>query len=83
MNAINNVSYLDKNQREVSIAIGLSDDLKFSISNSYNKRRKVKTTGLGKYFVEKMVEAINGKYVFNDNKIYTAEIILPNLWEKK
>ena len=83
LNAIKNVSYLDKNQREVSISIGLSDDLKFSISNSYNKRRRVKTTGLGKYFVEKMVEAINGEYVFNDNKIYTAEIILQNLWEKK
>tara|TARA_B100000315_G_C14582201_1_gene591074 strand:- start:1115 stop:3589 length:2475 start_codon:yes stop_codon:yes gene_type:complete len=83
LNALKNVSYLDMNQREVSISIGLSDDLKFSISNSHNKMRKVKTTGLGKYFVEKMVEAINGKYVFNDNKIYTAEIILPNLWEKK
>ena len=77
------MSYLDKNQREVSISIGLSDDLKFSISNSYNKRRRVKTTGLGKYFVEKMGEAINGEYVFNDNKIYTAEIIFQNLWEKK
>ena len=83
LNALKNVSYLDKDQREVSISIGLSDDLKFLISNSYNKRRKIKTTGLGKYFVIKMVKGINGEPVFTDNDIYTAEIILPNLWEKK
>ena len=51
-NAIKNVSFIDKNKRSVIIKINLEDELQISISNTYDKDRRVKTTALGNIIIK-------------------------------
>lgn len=83
-NAIKNVSYLGKNKRNVSLSIDVKDELKFKVTNTYDKNRKVKTTALGNIIVKNIIESVDGKLNLSDEtESFNAEVILPNFWKGK
>jgi len=83
-NAIKNVSYLEKNNRKVSLNVAIDDEMKFKVSNTYDKKRKLKTTALGTIIVKNIIESVDGQLnLTDDNDAFNAEVILPNFWKGK
>jgi len=80
LNAVKNLSYLNKEQRELIVKVDFDKELKFSITNSFSTKRMIMATGFGLDSIKNMLEEICSITISKDNP-FNVTLIFPDLWK--